>query len=72
MAASSVAASSLKPCDSGPVTTTGLASFSSTMSGYDTQYGAHTITSSPGSRLAVSAAPMICLAPAPTVIWSMP
>jgi hypothetical protein len=61
---------SLKPSASGQGTTTGVPSLARTMSGYDTQYGAGTITSSPVSSVAISARKMTCFAPPPTAIRS--
>jgi hypothetical protein len=51
-------------------TQTGLPSHSSTMSGYETQYGAGMITSSPAFSVAASALYSTCLPPVPTVICS--
>ena len=50
-------------------TTTGTARHIFTISGYDTQYGASRITSSPASRMANSALKIACLAPEVTMMW---
>src|SRR5690606_27869653 len=60
----------LKPWASTVGTMTGLPSFNSTMSGYDTQYGVGMMTSSPASSVACSAEKISCLAPVPTTSWS--
>ncbi len=67
IARSSACGVSLKPSDSGHATTTGVPSLTSTMSGYDTQYGAGMMTSSPACTVAANAVKMSCLAPTPTI-----
>ena len=69
IASRSSSAVSLKSLSSEQSTTTGEPSLTSTMSGYETQYGAGMITSAPSSTVAVNAMKMTCLAPPPTAIW---
>src|SRR5258705_11611225 len=64
MLASSCAGVSLKPASRGHSTTIGTPPVSLTISGYDTQQGAGTITSSPGFNVAKKALKIACLAPA--------
>ena len=48
---------------------TGVPSPNITISGYDTQYGAGMMTSSPGFSVASIALKMICLPPEVTTVW---
>ncbi len=68
IAASSCAGVILKPCSMPASTITGLPSASSTMSGYDTQYGAGMMTSSPGLITACTRLKKLCLPPQETRI----
>ncbi|MOA26747.1 hypothetical protein D3C78_1475620 [compost metagenome] len=72
MACSNACGVSLKPSASGQASTTGVPSLTSTMSGYDTQYGAGMMTSSPACTVAASAVKINCLAPTPTISSSSP
>ncbi|MNN44536.1 hypothetical protein D3C81_1588300 [compost metagenome] len=67
MAASSWAGVSLNAFSGRQLTKTGLPSASSTISGYETQYGAGTMTSSPACTVHMKALKMICLPPVPTI-----
>src|SRR3954469_15952108 len=69
IAAANASAVSLKPLFSEQGTQTGSPSASNTISGYDTQYGAGMMTSSPGLSVAMKALYRTCLPPVPTVIW---
>src|SRR5687768_12450547 len=62
------AGASVNPLASLQGTQTGTPPAIRIISGYDAQYGAGTIASSPGSSVAIMALKMICLAPAPTAI----
>src|SRR5471030_2425586 len=68
IARSSASGVSLKPVDSWQFTMTGVPSPNSTISGYETQYGAGMMTSSPGFRVASMALKMICLPPEVTTV----
>ena len=60
---------SLNPSFSSHFTNLGFPPASRTMSGYETQYGAGIITSSPLLRVAMNALYKTCFPPVPTVIW---
>ena len=70
MAASSSTGCSLRPFSGRVATRTGVPSAKVTISGYDTQYGAGMITSSPASSVAISALKITCLPPEPTEMFS--